>query len=55
MTDRDLEQAEDIRIVSGEGKGQGIEEVYTGERTFLAIRARLTQERRHGDWSAYRR
>ena len=38
-----------IRIVSGEGTGEGIVEPYTGKRTIRAIKMRLTKERCGGD------
>ena len=38
-----------IRIVSGEGTGEGIVEPYTGKRTIRAIKTKLTKERCNGD------
>ena len=40
---------ETIIIVSGEGEGPGMQEVYRGARTMRALRRRLTTERCNGD------
>ena len=43
----------EIKIVSGEGTGNGHIELYTGKRTARAVLARLTRERCGGDRWAY--
>ena len=40
-----IENAEKILIVSGEGEGPGIVEVFEGRRTLRAIKMRLARER----------
>jgi len=47
-----IEQAREIRIVSGEGE-VGTVERYTGKRTLRAVKARLTRERCGGQRFAH--
>ena len=46
-----LDRTESIKILSGEGEGEGTLEIYTGKRTVRAIRARLTRERKSQRWA----
>jgi hypothetical protein len=48
ISDRMIQAAETIRIISGEGENGTIED-YTGKRTARAVRAKLTHERHDGD------
>lgn len=48
ITDRMIESASVIKIISGEGE-IGTVETYTGKRTARAVKARLTKERCNGD------
>lgn len=48
ITDRMIETAIEIKIISGEGEN-GTVENYTGKRTARAVKARLTKERCNGD------
>lgn len=49
IADRLADTTATITIVSGEGTGEGTSELYDGERTIDAIRARLAKERSGGD------
>lgn len=48
ITDRMIENATELKIISGEGEN-GTVEIYTGKRTARAVKARLTKERCNGD------
>ena len=49
FVERLIRQAKRIEIVSGDGDGAGVAEIFEGKRTLRALRMRLTMERCQGD------